>query len=245
MIRRLGFLTVASLLLSAVPITGQTFQGRVVEDGSEQPISTALIRLVDSAGGQHALTISDSAGVYRLEAPEPGVYRIEAARLGYHNFETPLLAASEVEGIYPVDLLLAPAPVELPGFTVETRRLAPEQADREIRRIIGLDVRSLRFRPIDYDQIQDHLAKAHDLVDVVRWQNSGAILVRRTTEGPCFSLRGSGCLPVYLNGMELHRDFVQGAPLDMIERIVILTPSDASIVYPAGAVLLYTEAWLR
>lgn len=241
----LTILSFAASLGVSDDLVAQTFVGRVLDERSEQPVATALVRLVDTEGEGRAVAIADSAGFYRLAAPEPGVYRLEAARLGYENFETPMLDAGQADGEYPIDLLLRAEPVELPGFTVETNRVPDEQADREVRLMIGLSVSSLRFRPIDFDQIQDHLMRSHSLVDVMRWSNNSGLIVSRDADGPCFSLRARGCLPVYLNGMPLYKDFVEGTPLDMVYRIVVVTPGDGSIVYPSGAVLLYTEAWLR
>lgn len=40
-------------------------------------------------------------------------------------------------------------------------------------------------------------------------------------------------------------DFMVDVPLDLIYSIVVLTPTDGSMVYPAGAVLLHTAGWLR
>jgi hypothetical protein len=237
--------TLAGLLLSPRPVSAQIFQGRVVDEEGGGAVEAALIRLVDADEGRHAVTISDENGRYRLEAPEPGVYRLEAARLGYQNFASPLLEASSDGATYPVDLLMASAPIELPGIRVEARRTSDAEADRQVRLMTGLHPASLRYRPIGYEQIQDHLAKAHTLVDVMRWDVPSLIVTRRSEQGPCFSLRGRGCLPVYLNGLPLHRDFIEAAPLEMTYRIVIVTPTDGSIVYPGGAVLLYTEAWLR
>ena len=43
------------------------------------------------------------------------------ARLGFRDVESPLLDASARDGLYPIDLLMVAAPVELPGFTVRWR----------------------------------------------------------------------------------------------------------------------------
>lgn len=237
--------TSAAAAATPLAASAQTFQGRVLEQGTDQPVPTALVRLVDEEGERLAISIADSSGLYRVEAPEPGVYRLEAERLGFETFRTPLLEAGAAEGTYPIDLVMRADPYELPGFTVETNRVTEEDADREIRRMIGASVASLRFRPIDFEEIQDHVAKGHSLVDVMRWTNNPGLTVFRTSDGPCFSVRGRGCLPVYLNGLPLRRDFVEAAPLDMVYRIVIVTPTDPVMPYGGGAVLLYTEAWLR
>lgn len=240
----MGCLLAIGWHFAPAPLVAQTFQGRVLEDGSNQPVATALVRLVDGEGTQHAVTIADSAGMYRVDAPGPGAYRLEAARLGYENFETPLLEAS-TRGAYPVDLLLIPAPLGLPGLAVETQRMSNAQADREIRRIIGLSVGSLRFRPIRFNEIQRHIDAGRNLTDLMRWTNTVSLIVTETRDGPCFALRAGACLPVFLNGLRLNRDFMSGVPLEMVHSIVVITPGDASVAYPSGALLLFTEAWLQ
>ena len=247
-VRRSGLFAARALCLLLVApgaLAAQTFQGRVLEDGAETPVATALVSLVDEEGDQVGVSIADSAGAYRLEAPEPGIYRLRAERIGFATFETPLLEARSGEGTYEVDLLLRTDPYDLPGFTVMSDRVSDQEADREIRLMIGVSPRSLRFRPIGFDVIQDHVDRAHQLSDLMRWENLAGLAVRHDLEGPCFSLRGRGCLPVYLNGLRLRREFVETVPLEMLYRVVVVTPTDGSLTYPSGAVLLYTEAWLR
>jgi len=244
---RLAALVAIPLLSGIVvsPASAQLFQGRVTGQSGEGPVATALVRLVDEAGEQLAISIADNAGLYRLQAPGPGVFRIQAERLGFQPVETPLLEALNPDGVYPIDLEMTAAPVELRGFTVLTDRLPEAEADRMVRRIIGLSPSSLRFRSVDFAALQDHLARSHSLVDVMRWEYAPAILVYETPNGPCFEYRSQRCLPVYLNGMALNRDFMPDVPLDMVFRLQVVTPTDGSVVYPAGAVLLYTESWLR
>jgi len=236
---------VAASALATVPLHAQTLQGRVVDDRDERPVPTALVRLVDEEGDQRAVSIADSAGFYRLDAPEPGVYRVEAARLGFENFETPLLEVTAPDGVYAVDLLMRAEPVDLPGFTVMTSRIPVEESDQQIRLMLGASLLSLRYAPIRLEEIEDHIARGHSLEDLMRWTNTAGMIVRYTTDGPCFSLRGRGCLPVYLNGLLLNRDFMGDVPLDMLYTIVVVTPTDPVIPYAGGAILLYTEAWVR
>ena len=120
-----------------------------------------------------------------------------------------------------------------------------DEADEAVRLMIGLNPTSLRFRPVRYDALQDHVARAHTLIDVVRWEYAPTVLIRETFDGPCFEYRARNCLDVYLNGTRLNRDFMPEVPLDMVYRVQVVTPTDGSVIYPAGAVLLYTEAWLR
>lgn len=243
--RALPLLAVAILLPFAPgALDAQVFRGRVLDDSDNTPVPTALVRLIDQDGDQRAVSIADSAGLYRIEAPGPGVYRLEAARIGYENFETPLLEAANPDGAYPIDLLLRAAPVEIQGFSIRASQASQERVDRLLRRDIGLAPSSLRYRPLTYDEITSHVERAHNLVDVVRWENFAGMVVRLDLEGWCFQLRGR-CLPVFLNGTPLLRDFVDTIPLDMIHTIAIVTAADGTMAYPSGAVLLFTEAWLR
>ncbi|NNL30547.1 MAG: hypothetical protein HKO77_05975, partial [Gemmatimonadetes bacterium] len=159
-------------------------------------------------------------------------------------FETPLLEAGAADGTYTVDLVVRSDPLELPGFTVETNRLLEEAADRAVQLILGLSPESLRLRPVDFRTIQDHVDRAHNLVDLLRWEAKAGLLITTNSDGPCIAVRARGCLAVYLNGLRLRREFVEAVPLEMIYRIVVVTSTDGSMVYPSGAVLLYTEAWL-
>ncbi len=232
--------------LVALPgsVVAQTFEGRVLEQRGERPVSTALVRLLDDEGGEVALSIADSAGFYRVSAGAPGVYRLEAARLGFHRVESPLLEAGSEDGVYPIDLLMTAAPVELPGFTVLTNRVPDEVADRQIQLMTGLSPRSLRVEPIRYERLLDHAERGHDLEAMMRWTNEAGIVTRSTTDGPCFQVRGRSCLPVYLNGAAISLEIVSVIPLDMLHTAVILYPNE-SAVYNAGAILLYTEGWVR
>ena len=96
-----------------------------------------------------------------------------------------------------------------------------------------------------FDAIQGHIMQGHNLEDLMRRTDRAGLIVRYTADGPCFSLRARGCLPVYLNGLRLNRDFMGDVPLDMLYTVVVVTPTDGVMQYGGGAVLLYTEAWLR
>lgn len=182
---------------------------------------------------------ADSSGAYRIAAPAPGAYRLVAERLGYEDFETPLLEAGSVDAVYQLDLLMRRAPIPIPGIEVSAA-----DAERQIRRILGVSPRALRVRPIHRAAILSHVERAHDLTDLIRWCNLAGVVVRNTTEGPCYQTRGRGCLPVYLNGFPMSPEFITLIPLDMVHTILVVLPKEA-IQYQSGAVLLYTEAWLR
>ena len=236
-------LAVLAAALSADDAAGQEIRGRVLDERTDLPVATALVRLVEEGGESMSVTLADSAGVYRLRVPGPGTFRLQAERIGYSELETPLLRAVNPEAVYPLDLLMTPAPVELEGFTIETDRVPDEQVDRSVRQMIGVSIASMRYRPIRFDQIQAHIESGRVLEDVVRWEARAGLLVRRTLEGTCYEMRGA-CVPVYLNGVRVNQLFTGDWPLDMVYTIVLVSPKE-TIAYPGGAILLYTEGWVR
>ena len=235
---------VAAWLLAVSPASGQEIRGRVLDERTEVPVATALVRLVDEDGTRRSVTLADTAGVYRIRVPGPGVFRLEAERIGYDALETPPLRAANSDAVYSLDLLMTPMPLELQGFTIETTRVPDEQVDRSVRHMVGLSVASMRYEPIRFDDIQSHIEAGRVLEDVIRWEAKAGLFVRYTTEGTCYDNRGS-CLPIYLNGVRVNQLFSGDWPLDMIYTIVIVTSGDGSIIYPSGAILLYSEGWLR
>lgn len=222
------------------PATAQTIQGRVLDDRDDGPVATALVRLVDESGEERALTAADTAGAYRLDVPEPGVYRIVAERIGYDPFSTPLIETLDEEGVYPLDLLMRRSPVPIRGLEITA-----EHVDRTVRRMIGVSLRSLRADPVRAPEIRSHAERAHDVTDMVRWQNLAGIEVYESVDGPCFFMRRRGqCMPVFLNGFPVPSELTSVVPLDMLHTMVVVFPLE-TILYPSGGILLYTEAWLR
>jgi len=238
---RLG-LACAVLIGLLIPAQGdaQTFRGRVLDDANDAPIPTTLVQVLDASGETLAVTSADSAGNYHISPPGPGVYRIEAQRIGYEAFQTPLLETLDPEGVYPLDLLLHRAPIPIRGLTVSTERVA-----RQLQLMTGMHPASLTKAPFSYEEIQRNIEMGRsDLASILRWSNTSSLLVFRTEDGPCFSLRQSGCLPVYFNGFRYSQELLDVIPMDMIYTMVLMYPKE-SIAYPAGAVLLYSEAWIR
>jgi len=76
----IGLLLMAS---GALPGGAQMVTGQVLEEGTDLPIASALVHLLDEAGSRVTAMPTDGAGRYTLLAPEPGVYRVEVVRAGY------------------------------------------------------------------------------------------------------------------------------------------------------------------
>lgn len=235
-----GAAAVALAALLSLPgsASAQVFQGRVLE-GGDVPVATALVRLLDADGKDVAFVLADSGGVYRLAAPAPGTYRLVAERLDFASTPTPLLAVENPDGIYPVDLVGRRVPVPIAGVEVTVQR--QRELERAVHLLVGVNPRSLRTPPIPRRVIEDHLAKGHTLVDLVRWSNA-PITVMGFGRNTCFQYR-RGCMSVYLNGVRVGADFWDTLPLDMLETIVVVG-SNETIQY-GPSIHLYTAGWLR
>ena len=229
-------------LTSGSSAAGQVLQGRVLDDEDERPVPTAVVRLLDAALEQKGLAIADSLGRYRLEVPGPGRFHISAERLGYDPFTSHLLEVADAEGTYPVDIGMRRVPLPISGIVVSAERFA--ELDRGLRREIGMRTSSLRFRPFMRPAIEEHWQKGHNVEDMVRWSNLAGIIVKQTTDGPCFQWRSRGCIDVYLNNFKVNPEFVPVVPLDMVETMVVVTPEE-TLLYPRGGILLYTEGFIR
>ncbi|HEU4562265.1 MAG TPA: carboxypeptidase regulatory-like domain-containing protein [Longimicrobium sp.] len=77
------FATAALLLLASAASAGaQTVHGRVLERGSDAPISAVTVELRDG-DMVRARVQTDSAGLFDLDIPGAGTYRLSAERVGY------------------------------------------------------------------------------------------------------------------------------------------------------------------
>lgn len=82
-------LLILALALLPSAVSAQQIQGRLIEDGTGLPITAGAVMLLDEAGeAVIARAISDSLGVFLLEASRPGTYRQRAERVGYQGSTT-------------------------------------------------------------------------------------------------------------------------------------------------------------
>lgn len=243
-VRRLvaAIVTVLSTLILPAGAAAQVVVGRVVDQRDGRGVATALVRLLDKEGEYRSFVLADSVGLYRLVIDEPGEYFLSVERIGYEPFRSPLLEFSVADGTYPIDLQVSAAPLGLPGLAVTAEQGAAR--NQRIRLHVGRNPSSLRIPPLTRTDIEDHIDKARNFEAVVRWTNTPSITVKKTTEGPCFQYRQRHCIEVFLDGSHVNPRFVNELPLDLVESVVILLPNE-SIVYEAGAILLFTAGWFR
>lgn len=226
----------------------QTIRGRVLDEGNETPVAQALISLLDAEAESLVATLTDSLGRYRLELPAPGEYYLSAERLGYETTRSPLLAVVDPNGEFMVDLSVRVSPLGIPGIEVTAERF--EEIRQRLRMLVGQSPEGLRIQPIMRPEIESHISRSHSVADLIRWQSIPSLQIRETPDGPCFLIRpGSrvripdSCVGVFVNGVPYTMGAVDALPLDLVEVVVVAMPSE-SILYPTGAVLLYTAGWI-
>ena len=113
-------LAVAVLAIAAANLPAQTIRGELVGAITSQPVTYALVLLVDAAGHERARTLSDAAGQFVLLAPSPGTYRVRILRIGFKSFESPAMQLEAGERRYRA--ALPDVVMELPAVTVEAEK---------------------------------------------------------------------------------------------------------------------------
>jgi hypothetical protein len=219
-------------------VDGQTIQGRVSDAQTNAPIANAIVRLIDDSSEQRAAAATDSTGRYQLVAPAPGRYRLRAEQLGYETRESEtfdFVAAGELSR----DFRLTPSPIPIQGVEVTT-----DQANRRLRQFLGMSPAQLRIRPVRSQTIDEYARRGDGLMELMASRNIPNFQVVPSRAGPCFQFRLRDCLPVFLDGARLNRASTPDLPLEMLNTIVILLPSE-SVAYPGGAVLLFSTGYMR
>ena len=75
-------------LCSARPAAAQAFLGRILDDASGSHVALASVALIDGTGKPVLEVIADTAGRFRVVAPQPGLYSLRVAALGYKPTNT-------------------------------------------------------------------------------------------------------------------------------------------------------------
>jgi hypothetical protein len=119
------------LALSSTGLYAQTINGRLLDEATDEAISSATIRLLDRdepIGG----VLSDDAGRFRLEVPRTGRYRIRAERIGYRGVTSPPIDIVDGQTLE-VELRLSTEAVPLAPLTIISDR-PPRVLDPRLER---------------------------------------------------------------------------------------------------------------
>lgn len=129
------------LFLCATAADAQVhLHGRVIEDGSEQPIVNAAVVLQDGYGRRLARQITDETGRFSFAVRGSGPVRLRAERIGYQRTTTPPLHFDGYT-MYRVEIRLDVDAVLLAPLEVVTRSrsgVSPTLAGFDLRRRNGL-----------------------------------------------------------------------------------------------------------
>lgn len=232
------------MVTSTTPASAQV-TGRVTDGSTGEPVAGAMISLLDGSRDVVRRSVSDSAGRYTVQAPEPGDYWLTADFLGYERLESPLLALDRERAVA-VDFELPVDAIELEGLRVEAER--NEELRRRVR-LYGVRPEELRDRWVDREQIERWQA-APDFGVAVAAQGIAGVTVRRNHERVgrtpriCVRVRSPGCALVVWNGQPVSNETAALIPPMSLEAIVLLRPTEATLSYGTaggnGAVLLFT-----
>jgi len=109
------------LFAAAHPANAQSVRGIVVELDTGEPISGALVILLDADSTTAATAMSSSSGAYYLQPSSPGTYRLRTDRIGYSStLSEPLEIMESASLSYRVEA--STRPVELETLMVEGAR---------------------------------------------------------------------------------------------------------------------------
>lgn len=114
---------VALILLMATPGSAQVLGGRVLEDGTERPLATATVRILDLSGNVVAADESGPDGGFELEVGRSGQHLLIVDLLGYAQVQVVLDLPAE-ERVH-AEILMTPEAVPVEPVVVEAEPRNP------------------------------------------------------------------------------------------------------------------------
>lgn len=94
-VRKFPILLAAAALFLPAALAAQEVRGTVVERGSGDPITGALVELRSAADSVVDRTVTNPDGNYALSAPAGGTYRLRVERIGYERWTSDPLEIGE------------------------------------------------------------------------------------------------------------------------------------------------------
>src|SRR5438552_2080755 len=111
---------------------GQTVNGVVRDSATRQPISGAVVSVVDATGKTLRRTIADQAGKFILPV-DAAAARLRVLRIGFQPRDVPLAAG---------DISMIRLPALLPVVRVSDRPLCPGSSDRGLAFVLWEQARA-------------------------------------------------------------------------------------------------------
>jgi len=211
-------------LLLVIPqaLSSQTIVGHVSEVATDQPIPEAAITIVDAANKRLALAISDSVGVFSLDAPQLEDARIRVQRLGYAATESVALTLSPGDTLR-LEIHLRPEPVLLDSITAAA---TPVRFDHNVRGFarrmqggFGRYLGPAQLANMRVNSVMDVLIPISG--GALLWENNGRLLYGR-------SRIGGLCTPrVFVDGTMIQETVESGGRLG--RGSIPMVPVDANV----------------
>lgn len=238
-------------------VEAQIVQGRIVEELTERAISGAEVLLLADDGTVVATGRSGAGGRFGLAGPEMGAYRLQVVSSGYETITTGLLQT----GATPLDLVVEMLPTAMDAVAIEGIEVTVDALGQMRQEMLnrGLLLEDLGNRFLDQATIDSRMGN----------RDIGAVIDRRGIPGLTFirsenlTLGGSSgflcatmlrgrtgtgndrCALVLLDGRRVDWNTVATIPGNELKAIVVLHPTEATLVYGGsaggGAVLMFTR----
>lgn len=102
----------------------QTVRGRVVDAATNQPVSTASVRVVEESGQAAVTGQTDFGGRFNVRVPIAGSYRVTAERIGYAVYTSDVIAVARGANVE-VDVRMTAVALALDSVGVRVRQTPP------------------------------------------------------------------------------------------------------------------------
>jgi hypothetical protein len=210
---------------------------RLVDDGTSRPIAGAVVRL----GGDVPQAVSDRQGLATIEQVPSGSYGVQMRHEVYGTLTTRIAVRSGLPT--ELEVRVPKRPVTLEPLVVQARRVLPG--------VFNEDRRGRRLDIVTRDEI-DRRPGAQNVAELVM-RFPGVYVARDADGGICVEsmrVRAPGeCLPMqlYVDDMLVGSGtgFVEAIPMDNVESVILLKPTEAFQLYgfqaQRGALLVYTR----
>jgi hypothetical protein len=151
--------------------------GTVVETGTGRPLAYAMVQVE----GNILPTLTDSAGVFRIQGLTAGVHNLTASQLGYSRLTLPVVVGA---GMEPLRFELFPDPIAIEGIKVMSDRF------RGRRNSVPVSAQG-------YDQNRLRMSPTLDLMGFLETDAklSAALCPGRIQSRGCFNRRGQVVVP--------------------------------------------------
>jgi hypothetical protein len=231
------------LAASAAAQQSRTVTGRVIDDGTQQPIPDVTVRLRNTQRS----TATGADGRFRLDSVAVGSYVLVLEHLGYEERTEPLAVRADEDAF--VQLRMTARAVPLPGVTAQGRTELDQR-----RQSTGFSMNEVRRESID-----DAARQGMTLWELLRDQMP-QVSIREASRGiaACVEFRGAqrlvgGCnhMAIFVDGvyMSAPGTIYPNIPLGDIERVEALSPGQAGVQYGTlagnGVLLIETRTGMR